>query len=403
MIYLDNAATTMVKKEVLNAMLPYFGLKFGNPGSLYALGREAKDAVENARKEVASFFGCDAENILFTSGGSEGNNFALKAAVRALKSMGRNHIVVSAIEHDSVLRAADALIKQGFHISYVKPYRGGSIPSKAVKDAITTSTGLVSVMYANNETGAVNNIAEIGKICKENNVLFHTDCVQAAGNYPLEVATKCADFATISGHKIGAPKGIGAIYVKNKAFMLDPLIDGGRAQEFGLRGGTENVPYIVGLGEACRLVSDTKDARNYYAEFLKPAFFKGLGEGIIFAKNSVPDCGPFEFEVFNGHWADSKVISICFPGVDNESLLLGLDRTFGVCVSAGSACTAHETKPSHVLTAMGISEERARSTIRVSFCMDTTEDEAYHGGFYIGYFARFLKNGTPKLNEEIVK
>lgn len=359
MIYLDNAATTQVRDNVLHAMLPYFKEQYGNPGSIYKFGRAAREAVEDAREKVAQMFSCSPEHIVFTSGGSEGNNFVLRGVADYLKSIGKTHIIVSAIEHDSVLNAAKLLEKDGFTVTLVKPNTNGYVGYAHVREQIKPETGLVSVMYANNETGVVNGVEDIGWMCNKTGVLFHCDCVQAAGLYDLNRSRFHFDFATISGHKIHAPKGIGAVYVRDPS-MLSPLIAGGSTQEFGLRGGTENVPYIVGFGAACDMIS--KDRENYAALRKK---MRILQEHFLSTLNMY-DGVRYELNTEDPSAREGKVISICFPDVDNETLIFALE-TQGIYVSAGSACTAHETSPSHVLTAMGIPDEKARSTIRVSF------------------------------------
>lgn len=368
MIYLDSAATTKIAPEVLAAMMPYLTDEYGNAGTLYGLGRSAAEAVQKAREQVATLFGCTPDHVVFTSGGSESNNTVFKGLRHKLTEQGKKHLIVSAIEHDSVLRAAEALAKDGFYITYIKPSSDGRISPKAVEAAIQKDTGLVSVMFTNNETGVTNDINEIGRICRQNEVLFHADCVQAAGQYPLSVHKNDVDFASISSHKIHGPKGVGALYIREPSIM--PLICGGSEQEFGLRGGTENVPGIVGLGAAADvavanmhvdLIMVSMAKQKFYMELLHELNEFGIGDVLHVNGGSAIDPG--------------KAINLRFDGVDAQTLLLALDSK-GVCISAGSACRSHESEPSHVLTAMGLTAEEARSSVRVSFSKYNTVDEA---------------------------
>lgn len=350
-------------------MMPYLTEEYGNAGSLHSLGRTAADAVNRAREQTAGLFGCTPEHIVFTSGGSEGNNTVFKGLLGKLLDSGKTHLVVSAIEHDSVLKAADSLIKCGFgfEVTYIKPESDGKISPQKVEDAITPHTGLVSVMFVNNETGAVNDISTIGGICKKHSVLFHSDCVQAAGQYPIEVDKLGVDFASMSAHKIHGPKGVGALYIRSPE--LKPLICGGAEQEFGLRGGTENVAGIVGLGYASETASQNMREDMILVSTLKQRFYMTLCEELKAFDQA--DC----IHV-NGLSAihPGKVLNVRIDGVDGETLLLMLDAN-GICVSAGSACRSHEAEPSHVLTAMGLSKEESRSSIRVSFSKFNTDEE----------------------------
>lgn len=368
-IYFDNAATTRVSKEVFAAMTPYLTEEYGNAGAVYQLGRRAAQAVQKAREQTAALFGCSAEHIIFTSGGSESNNTVFAGLRDRLAADGKKHLVVSAIEHDSVLKAAQALTKHGFTITYLYPESGGAIHPKRVEDAIQENTGLCSVMCANNETGVPNNIREIGEICKAHSVLFHTDCVQAAGQYPLSMDDGHVDFASVSSHKIHGPKGVGALYAKEKSFL--PIIYGGAGQEFGLRGGTENVAGIVGFGQACEDVVKNfqcdiekvlRIKQRFYTALLRNLSASGCDEAILHVNGLLPN-------------AYGKVLNLRIDGVDGETLLLMLDAN-GICASAGSACRSHESKPSHVLSAMGLTAEEARSSVRVSFSKYNTLDEA---------------------------
>lgn len=367
-IYLDNAATTRIAPEVLEAMMPYLTDRYGNAGSLYRLGRESNAAIQKAREQTAFLFGCQPEHILFTSGGSEGNSTVFKGLRRKLLDSGRTHIVVSAIEHDSVLRAAQSLVKDGFYITYVKPDSEGRVYPRDIENAVTPNTGLVSVMFVNNEVGAINDIEAIGGILKKYSIPFHADCVQGAGQYPIDVDKMGADFATISAHKLHGPKGVGAMYIRNPE--LAPLVCGGAEQEYGLRGGTENVAGIVGIGKACEMTCRNMREDMIWVSSLKQRFYmllcdelKGLGyDGKLIHVNGLSPIHP------------GKILNLRIDGVDGETLLLMLDAK-GVFVSAGSACRSHEAQPSHVLTAMGLSRDEARSSLRFSFSRYNTDDE----------------------------
>lgn len=385
MIYLDNAATTRVAPEVLDAMLPYLRESYGNPGAVYSLGREAKAAVDRAREQVASFMGCSPENVIFTSGGSEGNNLVIRGLETELRKRGRMNVVISKIEHDSVVKAADALcIKDGFYLSKVRPTSAGEIETDAVVKAINQSTGLVSVMMANNETGVLNDTRDICFAVQESGALFHTDAVQAAGCVPLCADSDGYDFMTISSHKIHGPKGVGAIYA-SRPELLSPLICGGDEQEFGLRGGTENVAGIVGFGKACELTEEKLEANSSRMRIVREIFLKDLR--VAFSSF----CGDGEhFQINGGGKNTNKVLNLRFDGADAQSLLLMLDAR-GICVSAGSACRSHESRPSRVLTAMGLSGEEAHSSIRVSFSEDTSAEDVRNAAVTIAAGVDFLR------------
>lgn len=380
-IYLDNAATTRISPEVLEAMMPYLTEEYGNAGSLYRMGRRAAEAIQRARERTALLFGCAAEHVIFTSGGSESNSTVFAGLRKRLLDEGKKHLVVSAVEHDSVLKAAQALTKDGFYITYLRPGTNGHISQKQVEDAIQEDTGLVSVMFVNNETGVVNDVWRIGQSCRERSVLFHMDCVQAAGLYELP-AEGYADFASVSSHKIHGPKGVGALYVRDKNFS--PLIFGGAEQESGLRGGTENVAGIVGFGRACEDAVRNLQKDTIHISAMRQRFFmtlckkleeKGIDKSTIH---------------INGLSAitSGKVLNLRIDGVDGETLLLMLDGE-KVCASAGSACRSHEAEPSHVLTAMGLTPDEARSSIRVSFSKYNTVKEVETAA---GIFARCIRS-----------
>ena len=326
MIYLDSAATTRVSDGVMEAMLPYFQEQFANAGSVHYFGSRSAKAVKRARAQIAEFFGANPEQIIFTSGGTEGNHFALHSPSERLLQDGKRHIIVSSVEHDSVLRAAESLIKHGFYIDYLPVNQHGSVEYDEFLRLLRPDTGLVSVMYVNNETGAVNPVQRIGKYCSQNGILFHTDCVQAAGCLPVRVDELCCDFATISSHKIHGPKGAGAV-----------------AAEDVLRCYRERTSHI---------------------EHLKDMFLQIIKEQL---KDDLTVNGP---ECF---WP-GKVLNCSVSGIDGESMLLMLSA-YGVCVSTGSACRSSENHPSRVLMAMGRTPQEARRSVRVSFSKDNTEEE----------------------------
>lgn len=366
MIYLDSAATTPISDGVFEAMLPWIKDNHGNPGAVYRIGREAKKAVEEARVKVAKLFGAKPESIIFTSGGSEGNSMAFQAAAERLRGTGKNHIIVSSVEHDSVLRAAERLTKCGFYVDYLPVCEGGSVRFETLKQTIRPETGLVSIMYVNNETGAINLLEDIGWLCEKNNILFHTDCVQAAGFLSIDVNRIRCDYATASAHKFHGPKGVGCIYVKDPEKCL-PIIQGGHGQEFGLRGGTENVSGIVGMGEAAEESRSIMIDMQEFLWNLRIRFWEQVSKelsGTIF---------------LNGQWlAPSKILNVRVDGVDADTLVLAMDSC-GVCISAGSACRSLELEPSRTLMAMGLSADEARNSVRISFSGMNTEwdiDEA---------------------------
>ena len=375
MIYLDHAATSPLDPRVLEAMLPYLKEEYGNPGSLHACGRSAKRAVDKARQQVAGFFNCEPEQVIFTSGGTEGNNTVIFGVETQLRRTGKNALIISRVEHDSVWKAAHRMcMKRDFDLAVCDPDGSGEITPDAVKDQFERSLdmqdwkpGLVSVMMANNETGVVNDTAAIAHFCHANGMLFHSDAVQAAGILPLDTKNVYpVDFMTVSSHKINGPKGMGALFARDPE-ILSPLIHGGADQEFGYRGGTENVAGIVGFGLACELASEEYAARLRYLTVQHSQFLFRVKS--LAAQSGVPlrvngDVGKIL----------PKTVSLCFPGVDAETLLLMLDAR-GICLSAGSACRAHENTPSRVLTAMGVSPDDARCSVRVSLSHCNTPSE----------------------------
>lgn len=378
MIYLDNAATTQIDDRVLNAMFPYLTGKYGNPGTIYAAGRMARDAVENARFNVAKVFNCEPEEVVFTSGGSEGNNLVISGLRPFMNMLNRRHIISSNIEHDSVLGACQNMAYfDGFVYETVKARKDGTVSCEDVDEKLYKDVGLVSVMFTNNETGVSNDVEAISKVVHENSAaVFHTDCVQALGSEVIDVERIGCDFATISSHKIHGPKGIGAIYARKRSLLV-PIIKGGITQEFGVRGGTENVAGIVGFGEACKILVDDFESNREKVRYLREVFKNAMQKEIPEAR-------------FNCYENGSKVLSITLPGIDSQSFILLVgDR---LCVSAGSACNAHNNDASHVMMAIGLSEEDARSTIRVSFSRMNTEQECLDAVDIISKAAKTIRN-----------
>ncbi|HHW57915.1 MAG TPA: cysteine desulfurase NifS [Clostridia bacterium] len=359
-IYLDNAATTPVDKRVLEAMLPYYSDVFGNPSSLYSYGQEAKKAIEEAREKVAKALGADADEIYFTSGGSESDNWALKGVAYALKDKG-NHIITTEIEHPAVLNTCRYLEKEGFKVTYLPVDEYGLVKPEDLKKAITDKTILVSIMFANNEIGTIEPIEELVKIAHEKNVYFHTDAVQAVGNIPIDVKKLDVDLLSLSAHKIYGPKGVGALYIK-KGIKIHSLIQGG-TQEKNRRAGTENVPGIVGLGEAIELITKNLDSHINKLTFLRDKLINGILEKIPYVR-------------LNGHPTKRLPgnVNVSFEFVDGESLILNLDMA-GICASSGSACTSGSLEPSHVLLAIGHSKELARGSLRLTIGKDNTEED----------------------------
>ena len=384
MIYLDNAATTTLHPAVLEAMMPYLTDAYGNPGSLHAMGRQAAEAVDKARRQVADFLHCKPEQVVFTAGGSEGNNLVLKGLSRTLRDLGKTHVVVSKTEHESTYKAAlQMCIKDGFHLSFANPTLG-EIRAQTVEKLITPHTGLVSVMTVNNEVGTINPVHEIGRVCREKGVFLHTDAVQAAMDLDLDMSQGFCDFLTVSSHKINGPKGMGAVYARDPS-LLRPLISGGEEQEFGLRGGTENVAGIVGFGKACELAAENiRDCSRSILWDFCPTF-----------TNTLRMHGVKDYIVHTWPLATStpKILNIAFPGVDAQTLLLMLDSQ-GVCVSAGSACQAHEHKTSRVLLAMGIPKEEADSSIRISFSHLNTVEEVHEAAVITAGCVKALRRRT---------
>lgn len=358
-IYLDYGATTPLDEEVLKAMMPFLKEQFGNPSSVHSFGREVKRYVEEAREKIADILGADAEEIFFTSGGTEADNLAITGAARALRGKGK-HIITSAVEHHAVIDACTALKDEGFELTVVPVDRDGLVDPEEVKKSIKDSTILVSIMYANNEVGTIQPIEEIGKITRGKGVLFHTDAVQAVGNLPLDVEKLNVDMMAISAHKFYGPKGVGALYIR-KGTKVKRLIHGG-GQERGMRAGTENVPGIIGMGKAVELANSQMAENVSRIKSLRDRLIKGL--------LSIEDVR------LNGHPTRRLAgnVNISVEYIEGEALLLGLDLK-KIAASSGSACTSGSIEPSHILLAMGISEQTARGSIRFTLGRHTTREE----------------------------
>ena len=375
MIYLDSAATTKINRSVLDAMMPYLIDEYANPGSIYPAGVRARSAINDARQKVADFLNCDTDQIVFTSGGSEGNSLIINGVKQYLSIIGKKHIITTEIEHESVLRAfTTAAIKDGFICDFIKPTFSNCIDQSSIANIIKENTGFISIMMMNNETGVVNNVKEIAKLCKKYGILFHSDCVQSAGINEIDVRNIECDFATISSHKIHGPKGVGAVFIKNKN-IITPSIFGSESQEFGLRGGTENVAGIVGFGEACKIAKENLELNRKHIAKLRKTF-------AICISDYLPDV------IFNGYDTGEKILSITIPDVNAQSLILAVGND--VQISAGSACNSYSDKPSHVLMAIGLNKDEASRTIRVSFSETNTLDEVIEA-------AKIIYNTVLKL------
>ena len=376
MIYLDNAATTQVSQRVLNAMMPYFTEHYGNPGSIHTIGQQAARAMQKAREQCAKPINADPKDIIFTSGGSEANNLAILGLAKYLQMAVKRHIITLSVEHPSVLMPIKSMFyNYGFDVTYLPLTKDGSLNMEELVKAFRDDTGLVSIMAVNNETGNAYDIGRIGAECRKRGVLFHTDCVQAYGNINIDVQKDNIDFLSVSGHKFHAPKGVGFLYAKRKDLLSPIILGGGQEQTF--RSGTENIPSIVGMGEAANAAFEDHSIQKTNAEkrrFFLSELTKELGEVRINGR-------PHE---------SSKTINLCFDGVDGETLLLLLNSR-GIIVSAGSACSAHSAVPSHVLTAMGLSEDEARSSIRVSFSNMTTKENLCNAAHIIADFVKVLQ------------
>ena len=379
-IYADNAATTKMSENAINAMLPYMREVYGNPSSLYEIGQKAKEALEDARQRAAKVLNCGSNEIYFTSGGSEADNQAIISAARIGERKGKKHIISTTFEHHAVLHTLKKLEKEGFEIELLDVHSNGIVSANQVADAIRDDTALVTIMYANNEIGTVQPIAEIGAVCREKNVVFHSDAVQAIGHISVDVTRDNIDMLSLSAHKFHGPKGVGILYAK-KGIALSNIIEGG-AQERGKRAGTENLPGIAGMVKA--LEDATADIDGYASKLipLRDKLIEGLDE--------------IEYSELNGD-KDNRLpgtVNFCFEGIEGESLLLLLDDK-GISASSGSACTSGSLDPSHVLLAIGRPHEVAHGSLRLSLSEDVTEEEIDYLIKSVKEVVEYLRNMSP--------
>ena len=376
--YFDHAATTGVREEVLKEMLPYFGIEYGNPSSIYSIGRKNRKKIEEARQKVAKAIGAKPKEIYFTGCGSESDNLAIKGVAYANREKG-NHIITSKIEHPAVLNTCKALEKEGFEVTYLEVDENGFISLENLEKQIKDTTILISVMTANNEIGTIEPIEEIGKIAKKHNIYFHTDSVQAIGNMKIHVEEMKIDLLSMSGHKFYAPKGVGALYIKENV-NFQKIQDGGH-QERNKRAGTENVPGIIGLGKAIELIYEEFDDYNHQLKELRDYYISEIEKRIPYVK-------------LNGDRVKRLPgnSNISFQFVEGEELLMSLDRE-GICASAGSACTSGSLDPSHVLLAIGLPQEFAQGALRVSFGRENTKEDV---DFLIDSLERIIKELRSK-------
>jgi cysteine desulfurase len=360
LIYMDHSATSPVDPEVFEAMKPYFIDSFGNASTLYSLGREGKMAMEFARAEVASIIGAEPKEIIFTSGGTESDNLAIKGTAYKLKNKG-NHIITSDIEHPAVDETCKYLEKNGFKVTYLPVYNNGIVKVKDLEDAITDDTILITIMHANNEIGTIQPIEEIGAIAREKGIYFHTDAVQTVGKIPVDVKKLNVDMLSLSSHKLYGPKGVGALYIK-KGVRIEPLLHGG-GHERGIRPGTENVPGVVGLGKACTIANQNLERDAQKLTTLRNRLIDGVLESN-------------EESYLNGDRVKRlpNNANFRFTGIEGESLILHLDSK-GIAASTGSACSSTKLEPSHVLTALGLKEVEAHGSLRISLGRENTEED----------------------------
>ena len=386
-IYLDNAATTKVDHEVLEAMLPYFEQVYGNASSIYRFAGQAKKAVDDAREVVADYLGAKPKEIYFTAGGSESDNWALKATAYAKKDKGR-HIITSKIEHHAILHTCQYLEKQGFEVTYLDVDENGLVKLDELKKAIREDTILISIMFANNEIGTIEPIKEIGKIAHENGIIFHTDAVQAYGHVSINVDELGIDILSASGHKINGPKGVGIMYLRDTV-KIGSFIHGG-AQERGRRAGTHNTPGIVGFAKATEVAVKKLEKRHEYESALRDYLIERIENEVPYAK-------------LNGHRTDrlSNNVNFSFRFIEGESLLIMLDQK-GICASSGSACTSGSLDPSHVLLAIGLPHEIAHGSLRLTLSDETTKEEIDYVVEQIKFVVDRLRSMSP-LYEDFIK
>ena len=379
-VYADNAATTKISAAALKAMMPAFETYYGNPSSLHSVGQEAKELLEDARERIARCIGCEAREIYFTSGGSEADNQAILSAAKLGEKKGKKHIISTAFEHHAVLHVLEKLEKEGFEVTYLDVKTNHNITAADVKSAIREDTCLVTVMYANNEIGSILPISEIGAVCKEAGVLFHTDAVQAVGHLAIDVKKENIDMLSLSGHKFHGPKGVGALYCR-RGIALTNVINGG-AQERGKRAGTENLPAICGMVAALEESLSNLEENSAKVTALRDKLIAGLSQ--------IPHCA------LNGDPKNRLPgnVSFCFEGIEGESLLLLLDMK-GVQASSGSACTSGSLDPSHVLLAIGRIHDVAHGSLRLSLCEYNTEEEIDHILAVVPEVVAYLRSISP--------
>ena len=383
-IYVDNAATTKTSRTAIEAMLPYMDKIYGNPSSLHSVGQAAADALRKAREEAAEVLGCEPNEITFTSGGSEADNQALVSAAAIGARKGKKHIISTAFEHHAILHTLKKLEKEGFEVTLLDVHENGMVSAQQVADAIREDTCLVSVMYANNEIGSIQPIAEIGAVCKEKGVIFHTDAVQAVGHVHINVKEENIDMLSLSAHKFHGPKGVGLLYAR-KGVRLTNIIEGG-AQERGKRAGTENIPGIVGMVAALKEANANIDANAEKVSALRDRLIEGL--------EKIPH------SALNGDRTKRLPgnVSFCFEGIEGESLLLLLDAK-GICASSGSACTSGSLDPSHVLLAIGRPHEVAHGSLRLTLSEENTQEEIDYIIEEITKVVKYLRDLSPVWKE----
>lgn len=387
-VYFDNSATTRTDEEVVKAMLPYLTESYGNASSIYKLGRQNRKAVEDAREKVAKALGCDASEIYFTAGGSESDNTAIRGIAYAYKNKG-NHIITSKIEHPAVLETCKQLEKEGFEVTYIGVDENGIVNLNELENAIKETTTLITIMFANNEIGTIEPIKQIGEICRERKIFFHTDAVQAVGNVAIDVKDMNIDLLSLAGHKIYGPKGVGVLYIR-KGIKIDNLIHGG-SQERNRRAGTENIPGVVGLGKAIELATDNLEEHRNKMIALRDRLIEGLLK--------VP------YTRLNGAEGDKRLpgnVNVCFEFVEGESILLSLDFK-GICASSGSACTSGSLDPSHVLLAIGLPHEIAHGSLRLTLGEGSKEEDVDYILEVIPPIIERLRNMSPLWEDHLKK
>ena len=385
-IYVDNAATTKMSKVAIEAMLLYMEKIYGNPSSLHTIGQEASEALTSARERIAKLLNCEAREITFTSGGTESDNQAIISAARLGEKKGKKHIISTSFEHHAVLHTLEKLEKEGFEVTLLDVHENGIVYPEQVEAAICENTCLVTVMYANNEIGSIQPIKEIGAICKKRGIIFHTDAVQAAGHIHIDVREQNIDMLSLSAHKFHGPKGVGVLYSK-RSILLSNIIEGG-AQERGKRGGTENIPAIMGMAAALEEACSKIDINSVNLERMRNRLIEGLSE--------------ITYSILNGDKTNRLCgnVHFCFEGIEGESLLLLLDDK-GICASSGSACTSGSLDPSHVLLAIGRPHEIAHGSLRLTLSEENTDDEVEYIIKSVKEVVEYLRSLSPIWNDMI--